>query len=52
MFFIDPIIKDKIEEEEEEKNKIPALQEVGGSLWRSLSSFKIRLEAIGGDGKP
>lgn len=24
----------------------PALQEVGGSFWRSLSSFKIRFDAI------
>lgn len=24
----------------------PALQEVGGSFWRSLSSFKIRFEAM------
>lgn len=26
--------------------QLPALQEVGGSFCRSLSSFKIRLEAI------
>ena len=25
---------------------LPALHEVGGSFWRSLSSFKIRFEAM------
>ena len=34
------------EEKEKEKEKKPALQDVGGSFWRSLSSFKIRFEAI------
>lgn len=28
------------------KKTEPALQEVGGSFWRSLSSFKIRFEAM------
>lgn len=28
------------------KRRIPALQEVGGSFWISLSSFNIRFEAI------
>jgi len=28
------------------KEIVPALQEVGGSFWRSLSSFRIRLEAM------
>jgi len=28
------------------KKIVPALQEVGGSFWRSLSSFRIRLEAM------
>lgn len=26
--------------------KVPALQDVGGSFWRSLSSFRILLEAM------
>lgn len=30
----------------EKWGRLPALHEVGGSFWRSLSSFKIRLDAI------
>ena len=33
-----------------ERMKKPALQEVGGSFSRSLSSFRIRLEAIAEEG--
>lgn len=34
-------------QEERNEGKIPALQDVGGSFCKSLSSFKILLDAIG-----
>jgi hypothetical protein len=43
--------KNKRAKKKERSEKFPALHEVGGSFWRSLSSFWILLEAImeGGD---
>lgn len=39
-------VVEKKDSENGSEGQAPALQEVGGSFWRSLSSFKIRFDAI------